>query len=418
MQLTSDEVLQKGVVAHKAGDLEEAMIYYKIVLDAHPEHSEANHNMGVLEVDTGHFGEAVPFLKSALQAGPNEGRYWVSYIDVLIRLGALEDALDMLTQAKGKGASGEAFDQLESRLQRVDVAKTTSIASEEISEAEKPSLNVQQKAITELKQLSKSHTINTLADDLEKVSVITPTFNRPGFLNLCARCFFSQTYRNIEWLILDDSEYENEIFNNLQTENISYQHSKTKLTIGEKRNRLISKSTGNIIINFDDDDYYSPTYIENVVSYMTENDGDFLNLRSFFLYAVSTKKFAYWDLMLKEGLHYQMSPDSITAFNFTPENNDLLNDNHLGYGGFSTFRKKVWIANPYQDINWGEDQAFANNAKEQFKLLGMMDKDGIVLHFIHPQNTSTSLPQYLIPIELMPKFFSVEIIKAYEMVEN
>ena len=140
MQLTSNEILQKGVVAHKAGDLEEAMIYYKIVLDAHPEHSEANHNMGVLEVDAGHFGEAVPFLKSALQAGPNEGRYWVSYIDVLIRLGALEDALDMLTQAKGKGASGEAFDQLESRLQRVDAAKTTSIASEEISEAERPNI--------------------------------------------------------------------------------------------------------------------------------------------------------------------------------------------------------------------------------------------------------------------------------------
>ena len=53
MELTLDQALQKGVEAHKAGNVQEADRYYTAILQAQPKHSDANHNMGVLAVGLG-----------------------------------------------------------------------------------------------------------------------------------------------------------------------------------------------------------------------------------------------------------------------------------------------------------------------------------------------------------------------------
>ena len=67
MELTLDEALQKGVEAHKAGNVQEADRYYTAILQAQPKHSDANHNMGVLAVGLGKVQEALPFFKTALE---------------------------------------------------------------------------------------------------------------------------------------------------------------------------------------------------------------------------------------------------------------------------------------------------------------------------------------------------------------
>ena len=72
--------------------------------------------MGVLAVGVGKVNEALPFLKTALEANPNIGQFWVSYIDALIKLERIDDAKAVFDQAKSKGAKGEAFDQIEKRL--------------------------------------------------------------------------------------------------------------------------------------------------------------------------------------------------------------------------------------------------------------------------------------------------------------
>ena len=87
------------------------------------------------------------------------------------------------------------------------------------------------------------------------VSVITPTCDRDRFLNNALRYFRSQDYENIEWLILDDSPQRTESLNGIEDRNIFYQHVDGKISIGEKRNILIEKARGEIIVQFDDDDY-------------------------------------------------------------------------------------------------------------------------------------------------------------------
>ena len=116
MELTLQEVLQKAFEAHKAGQIQEANRLYTAILQAQPKHPDANHNMGVLAVSVGKIQEALPFFKIALEANPSVGQYWLSCIDALINLDRIIDAKSVFDQAKSKGASGEAFDQLEQRL--------------------------------------------------------------------------------------------------------------------------------------------------------------------------------------------------------------------------------------------------------------------------------------------------------------
>jgi tetratricopeptide (TPR) repeat protein/SAM-dependent methyltransferase len=116
MELTIEEALQKVVEAHKAGQIQEADRLYTAILQAQPKHPDANHNMGVLAVGVGKVQEALPFFKTALEANPNISQYWLSYIDALINLDLIADAKAVLAEANGKGAKGEAFDQLEQRL--------------------------------------------------------------------------------------------------------------------------------------------------------------------------------------------------------------------------------------------------------------------------------------------------------------
>ena len=127
MELTLEEAIQKAVEAHKAGQIQEAERLYSFVLNAQPNHPDANHNMGVLAAGVGKVKEALLFFKTALDANPSIGQYWLSSIDALIQLDQIVDAQTVLDQAKGKGASGEGFEQMEQRLK---VLKETQVKAD------------------------------------------------------------------------------------------------------------------------------------------------------------------------------------------------------------------------------------------------------------------------------------------------
>ena len=99
MELTLTEALQKGVDAHKAGQVQEADRYYTAILKAQPKHPDANHNMGVLAVGVGKVHEALPFFKTALEVSPKIAQYWLSYIDALIKLDRMSDAKAVFAHA-------------------------------------------------------------------------------------------------------------------------------------------------------------------------------------------------------------------------------------------------------------------------------------------------------------------------------
>ncbi len=125
MELTLEQALEKGVEAHRAGNVQQADRYYTAILKSNPKHPDANHNMGVLAVGIGKVQEALPFFKTALEANPYKTQFWLSYIDALIKLNLIDNAKIVFDEAKNAGANGEDFDQVEKRLERCSSKEPT-----------------------------------------------------------------------------------------------------------------------------------------------------------------------------------------------------------------------------------------------------------------------------------------------------
>ena len=116
MELTIDQALQRAVQEHKAGRLQDAENLYRAILQAQPNHPDANHNLGVMAVSLNKTEAAVPLFKIALEANPNQGQFWLSYVDALIKEKQFDTAGEVLEQGKKRGLAGEKVDLLEAQL--------------------------------------------------------------------------------------------------------------------------------------------------------------------------------------------------------------------------------------------------------------------------------------------------------------
>ena len=113
MELTIDQVLQKGIAAHKEGKLQEAENLYRAILNAQPTHPDANHNLGILALTVDKISEALPHFKIAVESNPAIEQFWLSYIDALIQLNQMVIARQALKQRKDVGLESDKFIHLE-----------------------------------------------------------------------------------------------------------------------------------------------------------------------------------------------------------------------------------------------------------------------------------------------------------------
>lgn len=100
MELTVEQVLLRGVSAHKEGKLQDAERYYRAILQSQPNHPDANHNLGVLAVSVGMINDALPLFNKALNANPKVAQFWLSYIEALIKLDKIREAKELLIQSE------------------------------------------------------------------------------------------------------------------------------------------------------------------------------------------------------------------------------------------------------------------------------------------------------------------------------
>lgn len=244
-----------------------------------------------------------------------------------------------------------------------------------------------------------------------KVSLITPTFQREQFHSRILKCFRSQSHSDIEWLILDDSPTPSKTLAGLECDNIKYYHTHERMLIGDKRNWLAERCSGDFIAHFDDDDFYAKEYISTILSAIDERGLDFLNLRGWFVHDIRSSFFGYWDMTKKTGKHYVCDWAGVSSVDV--ENEDFLGPtNELGWGFGFFYRKKVWEAIKFPSQNWKEDGIFSVEVHNQFKAGGLMDSTGICLHEVHGKNSSRCFPQYNIP-----SFFINRVFPDYTEIE-
>lgn len=239
-----------------------------------------------------------------------------------------------------------------------------------------------------------------------RVSIITPTYQRGRLLRAMQKRVRDQDYPDIEWLILDDSPMECESCEDLAAPNVIYHRITEKMSIGEKRNWLVERAKGEIIVHFDDDDFYAPGYISAMVAALCNSDADLMNLRGWYLYDVRSRFLGYCNLEHKIGPHYHCTRDGVSMTMLTEESNRSLSHNHLGYGFSYAYRRSLWEKAPFPDRDHNEDGEFSLKAIEQgARLAGMHDTQGLCLHYLHQGSSSSCFSQYHLPGALLHRLF-------------
>jgi glycosyltransferase involved in cell wall biosynthesis len=114
------------------------------------------------------------------------------------------------------------------------------------------------------------------------VSVIVPTYQRSLFLNHALQLVRTQDYPNIEILVVDDSaepsltpatvvrlplfpDFIPAYIIKQEQFGVRYFHLTERKTIGEKRNIAVSNALGEVIVHWDDDDFFRAHRISSQV---------------------------------------------------------------------------------------------------------------------------------------------------------
>jgi len=242
-----------------------------------------------------------------------------------------------------------------------------------------------------------------------KVSVLCPTYGREDHGPKLYDVFNAQTYGNRELLILDDSATPSVFFQNLNDPNVRYHHTTSRLTVGAKRNWLAENARGEILAHFDDDDYYAPNYLTNMIGSM--GDSDLVKLSSFYLFSVTHQAFAYWDLNQTAPVHFRLeSTRPIEAFHTDKMESDERErwriKNLLGYGFSCVYLKSLWQRVPFADTPHGEDFRFVEAAIEAGATVSMpLDLSGLALVLRHSADNSIVYPQYHLPPHTLERIF-------------
>lgn len=124
VQLTIDQALQQAIEHHMGGRPAEAEQLYRAILQALPQHPDANHNLGVLALDADQPEAALILFSAAIESNPHQAQFRISQIDALIKANQLPAARDAFAEGQRMGLCGEAFDQLEQRLRQPGIDET------------------------------------------------------------------------------------------------------------------------------------------------------------------------------------------------------------------------------------------------------------------------------------------------------
>lgn len=108
-----------------------------------------------------------------------------------------------------------------------------------------------------------------------KITVFTPTYNRAYIIETLYRSLQRQTYRDFEWLVVDDGSADNtrELFESWQQEGNDFSIRYFKQENGGKCraiNRGLEMAQGELFFTVDSDDYLTEDALEKIVAWDAE----------------------------------------------------------------------------------------------------------------------------------------------------
>jgi hypothetical protein len=191
------------------------------------------------------------------------------------------------------------------------------------------------------------------------VSCLMPTANRRRFAPHAIASFLAQDYPNVELVILDDGE---ESIADLTPDDprVRYLRAPRHRDLGEKRNAICEAARGDILLHWDDDDWYASHRVRLQVDALLAGGARVCGLDRVLFYDPSTV--AAWE--------YTYPPGGAP----------------WAYGATLAYRRDYWWEHPFPHVSIGEDNAFtaAAGAGE----LRALEDNRFFVGLMHAANTS------------------------------
>jgi O-antigen biosynthesis protein len=206
------------------------------------------------------------------------------------------------------------------------------------------------------------------ADPVPLVSCIMPTRDRVDFALQAARYFLRQDYPNKELVILDDGagDLEGRLAEaGLDEERgIRYVHCAAGLRLGAKRNRAVELARGDIIAQWDDDDWHAPARLSRQVAPLLRGEADITALDAGVICELGPWRF--W--RCSDAFHRKLFVEDV-------------------HGGTLVYRREVWqkLAR-YPDRTVAEDALFLRRAVSMGARLRRLRNDGLYMYVRHGRN--------------------------------
>ena len=188
---------------------------------------------------------------------------------------------------------------------------------------------------------------------------VMPTCDRRAFVPQAIRLFQRQDYPRLELLILDDG---GDPVGDCIPEDprIRYVRLAGRRTVGAKRNLACSEARGEIIVHWDDDDWYSPSRVSRQVRALLDGAADVCGSSRIF--------------------YLEPSAGRAWRYEYRSADRPWVAGNTLAY------RKAFWSRNPFPDAQVGEDARFLWNGA--VKAIADLADPPLCVGIIHSGNTS------------------------------
>jgi len=196
------------------------------------------------------------------------------------------------------------------------------------------------------------------------VSCLMPTYNRRAFAARAIHYFCQQDYSNAELLILDDGE--NPVADLVpRDDRIRYLRMDGRGTIGHKRQLLCEAADGDVLVQWDDDDWYGASRLRRQIAPLAAGCADIAGILKSYLMDLTTFRFFHGGPPLHEGnLHA-----SIIA-------------------GTLAFTRPAWRSTGgYPNVSIGEEVALLRTVLDRGGRVAPIVNDGMYICVRHHANS-------------------------------
>lgn len=231
--------------------------------------------------------------------------------------------------------------------------------------------------------------------EMPLISCIMPTADRPAFIPLSVRSFLAQDWPNRELLVVDDGR---DAVGDLVAgvPGVRYLRLSQRASIGAKRNLACAEARGELIVHWDDDDWYAPSRLSWQAAPIVAGRADITGLENRFTLRFPAGQF--WTV--GRGLHQQMFRGDV-------------------HGGTLMFRRSIFAQGVrYPEVNLAEDAEFLSDAMRRGHRLAKLENPDVFVYVRHGRNAWQFEPgKFLDPQAWVsvakPPFLSSETLEAY-----